>query len=50
MHMPAPAVYDMEEVDYFKDECLNEIEDALARIKTQKTGVYVMASTESRVK
>lgn len=36
---------DMEEVDYFKDECESEIEDALQRIKTQKTGVYVMAST-----
>lgn len=36
---------DMEEVNYFKDECESEIEDALQRIKTQKTGVYVMAST-----
>jgi len=36
---------DMEEVDYFKDECESEIENALQRIKTQKTGVYVMAST-----
>lgn len=36
---------DQEEIEYFKEEVQEEIDNALKAIKTQKTGVYVMAST-----